>query len=195
MRSPILFVLISACAVLRSAAQTTNADRVVPDPYIPKLRTIETNAFIGKPAAAYRFTEGQLARMARTKLETNRLVAYLDQKWPVERLKAHCSKTNTFPNGFQNLVTIKCPIETDLHKGKATGFDRVWVYVSEDDGHGTYIEEAGSGWHRWTYSINVTRGKRHWVIIEQLPNDFVDSSRYDPKQSNAAEHLSSPRGQ
>jgi len=181
MRSSVLFVLISACSVLRSAAQTTNLDRVVPDPYIPKLRTIETNAFIGKPATAYRFSEEQLARMAGTKLETNRLVVYLEQKWPVERLKAHCSKTNTFPKNYQNLVAIRCPIDTDLYKGRATGFDRVWVYVSEDDGHATYIEEAGSEWHRWTYSINVTRGKRHWVIIERLPNDFVDSSRYDPR--------------
>jgi hypothetical protein len=107
-------------------------------------------------------------------LETNRLVAYLEQKWPVEHLKAYCTKTNTFPKGYQNLVALRCPIETDLHKGKAYGFDRVWVYVSEDDGRATK-------WHRWTYSINVNRGKHYWVIIEQLPNDFVDSSRYDPK--------------
>jgi hypothetical protein len=63
----------------------------------------------------------------------------------------------------------------------SVSFDRVWVYLSEDDGKAAYIEEAVSGWHRWVYWINVTRAERHWVIIEQLPNDFVDSSRYDPK--------------
>jgi len=181
MRTLILFALISLGGFLHCDAQTTNASGVAPNPYLPKLRIAETNAFTGEPATAYRFTEEQLARMTRTKLETNRLVAYLEQRWPVERLKAYCAKTNTFPEGYQNLVAHRCPVESDLHKRRAHGFDRVWVYVSEDDGRATYFEEAGTKWHRWKYSINVRRGKRHWVIIEQLPNDFVDSSRYDPK--------------
>ena len=79
------------------------------------------------------------------------------------------------------MVASRCPVEADLHKGKAHGFDRVWVYVSEDNGRNTYFEETGRKWHRWTYSVNVESDKRHWVIIEQLPNDFVDSPRYDPK--------------
>ena len=181
MRTLILFVLVSVSGVLSCDAESTNVGGAGSDPYLPKLRIESTNAFAGGPATAYRFTEEQLARMARTKLETNRLVAYLEQKWPVERLKAYCTRTNSWPKDYQNLVPQRRPIESDLHKGQSQSFDRVWVYLSEDDGRNTYFEEAGTKWHRWTYSINVTRGKRHWVIIEQLPNDFVDSSRYDPK--------------
>jgi hypothetical protein len=180
MRTAVLILFLSASCFLHSEAQT-NVNGISPDLYLPQLRLSETNLFRDKPVIAYRFTQEQLARMSRTKLETNRFVAYLEKKWPIERLKSYCSRKNTFPADYQNLVPQKCPIETDLYKGKARGFDRVWVYVSEDDGQATYIGDAGSKWHRWTYSINVSHGKRHWVIIEQLPNDFVDSSLYDPK--------------
>ena len=86
-------VLISVSALLHCDAQTTNVAAAASDSYLPKLRIAETNAFTGRPATAYRFTEEQLAHMARTKLETNRLVVHLEERWPVERLKAYCTKT------------------------------------------------------------------------------------------------------
>lgn len=175
----LILLFVSVLCFLRCEAQTNTV--MAADPYIPKLRTTERIEINGGLLTVYRFTEEQLARMAGTKLETNRLVAYLETKWSVERLKAYCTKANRFPKNHQNLVALNCPVEADLHKGGAHGFDRIWVYVSEDNGQGTYIESAGSNWHRWTYSINVMRGTRHWVIVENLPNDFVDSSRYDPK--------------
>ena len=178
MRDRILF-FVSVLCFLRCEAQTNTV--ITGDPCIPKLRTTEKIEINGGLLTVYRFTEDQLSRMEGTKLETNRLVAYLEKKWSVERLKAYCTKSNRFPKNHQNLVALNCPVETDLHKGRVHDFDRIWVYVSEDNGRGTYIESVRSNWHRWTYSINLMRGKRHWVIFEDLPNDFVDSSRYDPK--------------
>jgi hypothetical protein len=174
----IVILLFAALACVSLSCRTHNA---LEDPYVPKVQIIETNDFTGKPGIAYRFTEEQLVRMANTKLETNRLVAYLEQRWPIERLQAYCVPINKFPALRQNLVAKNCPVETDLHQGKTEGFDRIWVYVSQDDGHnGTYFGEAGTEWHRWTYSLNIKRGKTLWVIIEDLPNDFMDSHQYDP---------------
>ena len=84
----------------------------------------------------------------------------------------------------QNLVALKCPLETDLFKGKVTGFDRIWVYVSEDDGKNTYFEDAGRNWHRWTYSLHIVQGTKHWAIIEELPNDFMDSAKFNLNEPN-----------
>jgi hypothetical protein len=178
----IVVLLFAALVCLSLSCQTRNGPE---DPYVPKLQLVETNDFTGKPEVAYRFTEEQLNRMAQTKLETNRLVAYLENRWPIERLQAFCVPTNRFPEMAQNLVAYNCPIETDLYKGKAHGFDRIWVYVSQDDGQDngrkvTYVGEAGTHWHRWECSLNIVRGGSHWVIGVTLPNDFMDSPKYDP---------------
>jgi hypothetical protein len=81
--------------------------------------------------------------MSRTKLGTNRFVAYLEHRWPIKRLRAYCVPKNELPESWQNLVVAKLALETELYAGKVTGFDRIWVYVSEDDGHDTYFEDAG----------------------------------------------------
>ena len=130
------------------------------DPYTPRLPIAETNDFTGKPGMAYRFTEAQLARMTDTKLDTNRFVSYVKRRWPIERLRAYCVLANQRPELAQNLVSEKTVLERDLYQGESTGFDRVWVYVSQDDGTNTYFEDAGRNWHRWTYSLNVDRGAR-----------------------------------
>ena len=94
--------------------------------------------------------------MSRTNLETNRFAAYLKRRWPIERLQAHCVPANQRPELAQNLVPVKTVLEMDLYQGERTGFDRVWVYVSQDDGKGgTYSEGAGRNWHRWSYSLNI----------------------------------------
>ena len=171
------FLLLLFCCLLGCRTQTVREEVTGRDPYTPQIRINETNAFTGEPGIAYRFTEEQLARMASTPLETNKFVTYVEKRWPVERLQAHCVASNTLPPMAQNLVAQPC-VQTELFKGKPTGFEKVWVYVAEDDGRNTYFEDAGTKWHRWTYSLNIERGGSHWVIIEQLPNDFMDSPKY-----------------
>jgi hypothetical protein len=158
-----------------------NSDAEI-DPYIPQLRVVLKNDRTGEPYTAYSFTEDQLARMARTKLDGHRLVAYLENKWSVERLKAYCVETNILSKDQQNLVAFNRPVNTDLHKGAAHGFDEVSVYVSDEDKQETYSSAAlAKKFHRWIYSINVHRGGSQWALIEALRNDFMDSSQYDPR--------------
>ena len=170
--SVFVFALLVACHAQSQSTPSASEQR-----YLPALRVTETNVFSGKPETAYRFTSAQLALMGSTKLETNRVVTYVERRWPLERLRTYCVSTNLFPQGYQNLVAYNPPVETEVHKGRSAGLGRIWVYVSEDDGHNTYFGEAGTKWHRWTYSLNVERGTNHWVIIEQLPNDFMDAGR------------------
>jgi len=184
LRTTVIFSVVLTC-LLGCQTRNLSHDANAKDRYVPKLRITATNYFTGEPGVAYRFTDEQLAQMARTKLETNRFVMYLERRWPVERLQNFCVLTNRFPQGHQNLVAMNCVVDTELHKGAATGFDRVWVYVNEDTGHNTYFEDAGLRWHRWTYSINVEQGESHWVIIEQLPNDFMDAAKYGLKNATA----------
>jgi hypothetical protein len=174
------FILLPLALLTLCQAQSLTSRPSDQDKYIPALQITETNLFNGKPRIAYRFSEAQLALMARSKLETNRVVAHVERRWPLQRLRAYCVPTNAFPHNHQNLGAEICPMKTEIHKGKGAGLGRMWVYVAEDDGRGTYIGEAGTRWHRWTYSLNVEQGTNHWVIIEQLPNDFMDSPRYDP---------------
>jgi hypothetical protein len=180
--APRYFLSAIVFSAVVASGQISNTNLPARDPYIPALRVIETNLFSRTPTVAYRFAEEQLARMSRTKLDTNRFLLYVERRWSIERLRAYCVSTNKFPEGRQNLVAENCPLDTDLYKGKSDGFDRIWVYVSEDDGHATYVGEAGTSWHRWTYSLNTKRGNDHWVIGEQLPNDFMDSAKFDPSK-------------
>jgi hypothetical protein len=162
-------------------AQPTEGE-VENNPYIPQLPVVLKNDRTGEPYIAYRFTEEQLARMARTKLDAKRLVAYLERKWTVEHLKAYCVEKNMRTRDQQNLVAFNIPVNTDLHKGVSHGFDHVLVYVSDEDKQETYSSaDLAKNFHRWIYSINVTRGESNWAIIEALPNDFMDSSKYDPR--------------
>ena len=105
----------------------------------------------------------------------------------------YCVPANEPPELWQNLVVAKCVLKTDLYPGKVTRFDRIWVYVSEDDGQNTYFEDAGTNWHRWTYSLNIERGKKYWAIVEELPNDFMDSAKYNQSEPNAAPNVAAPR--
>lgn len=155
----------------------------VADPYAPELMTLGTNP--NHPAwRSYRFSDRQLAQMARTTLDEKRFVAYIEGLWPIERLRSYCVPKNTFPEGYQNLVLENCPFAVDVHKGKRHGFDRIHVYVSQDNGQSTYWESAGWNWHRWTYSLNVVSKSHHWCIIESLPNDFMDSPAFAPQSAH-----------
>lgn len=156
-------------------------------PYAPELHSEEVLRSNQASVTVYRFSDRQLEQMAKTKLDTNRFIAYIEKRWPLERLEAFCVRSNLWPRGYQNLVAINCPIDAEIHRDKKHRFDRITVYVSEDDGQGAYVEGAGWNWHRWKYSLNVNRKRDHWGIIEVLPNDFMDSPQY------AAPYTSSER--
>ena len=100
---------------------------------------MEAEPFYGTLMRAYWFSDAQLARMAQSPLDAARFVAYVENKWTITRLQEHCVSTNRFQRGYQNLVAMERPVDTEIHKGKAHGFDKVWVYVSEDSGKGTYF--------------------------------------------------------
>ena len=69
-----------------------------------------------------------------------------------------------------------------MHKGKQHGFDKIYVYATEDDGKSNYYGSLTQNWRRWDYSLNMACGKDHWVIIESLPNDFMDNpAKYLPQ--------------
>lgn len=162
-------VILLFATLAKGIAQTPEKD-----PYPPQLVAGTSNQ--------YRFTEEQLARMAHTPLDADRFVAYIERRWSLKRVQAYCVPKNVWPEGHQNLVGENVKVQTHLFKGQKTGFDRIWVYVNEDDGRSTYYGETGWRWHRWIYSLNMDRGKRFWAIIETLPNDFMDSEKYRIKE-------------
>ena len=178
---------LCGCQLRPNAPRITREQLVLPpkpqviSPYAPELETEEVLWGGQLPVTVYRFSERQLERMARSKLDMNRFIAYIEKRWSLERLEAFCVSSNLWPRGYQNLVAINCPIDAEIHRDKKHRFDRIRVYVSEDDGQGAYVEGAGWNWHRWQYSLNVNRKRDHWWIIEVLPNDFMDSPEYaDP---------------
>jgi tetratricopeptide (TPR) repeat protein len=129
------------------------------------------------------FSEAQLKEMAKTSLDETLFVRYIEAKWPVSRLKNYCTKDNRWPSGDvtndipapQNLVGKYRSDNLPVHKDTHAGFDNIYVYVCEDDGKDfCYVGSSMTDWRRWEYSLNIFRGKDHWAIIEDLPNDFMD---------------------
>ena len=119
--------------------------------------------------------------MAKTPLKRDLFVHYIEAKWPLAKIKAFCTPENRFPD-VQNLVGQNEWGEIPLYEGQQHDFDRICVYVSEDDGKSIYFGTAGTDWKRWEYSLNITRGKEQWTVIETLPNDLVDNpAKYVPQ--------------
>jgi len=128
----------------------------------------------------YRFSAAQLERMAKTPLKRDLFVHYIEAKWPLAKIKAFCTPENVFPD-VQNLVGSNEWRDIPLYDGQHD-FDRIFVYVSEDDGKSIYFGTAGTDWKRWEYSLNIIRGKDQWTVIETLPNDLVDKpAKYLPQ--------------
>lgn len=172
-RSPSKEEVLTAAANLKPPA--------VPDPYAPELHAIEKLPLSDKLETVYWFSDAQLERLARSPLDRQRFIAYVKRVWPIGRLREYCVRRNRWAPEYQNLVALNSPFgDVDLYIGDRHGFDRIWVYVSEDLGKGKYFGSTGWNWHRWTYSLNVSRKDDHWVIIEHLPNDFMDSPKYTP---------------
>jgi hypothetical protein len=134
---------------------------------------------------SHRFSEAQLKQMARTPLGRSLFLRYVEAKWPLSKLKAYCTPEHRWPEGeWQNLVSENNLFgDVPLHEGKQHEFDKIYVYVSEDDGKSNYFGSVATNWRRWDYSLNIFRGKDHWAIIESLPNDFMDHpTKYLPQQ-------------
>jgi hypothetical protein len=134
---------------------------------------------------SHRFSDAQLKRLAETPLDRELFVRYIEAKWPLDKLRAYCTPENLWPE-CQNLVPQNLCFnewEIPLHRDRQHEFDRVYVYVSDDGGKSNYFGSAATDWRRWEYSLNVYRGKHYWVIIESLPNDFMDNpDEYVPQQ-------------
>jgi hypothetical protein len=135
---------------------------------------------------SYRFSETQLKEMVRTPLDQGLFLRYVEAKWPLDKLKAYCATHKPMPRGYQNLVAEhRCFNESviPIHKGEQHGFDRIYVYVNDDEGKSNYYGSLATEWRRWEYSLNLVQGKDHWSIIESLPNDFMDNStKYVPQR-------------
>lgn len=193
MKTQLAIALFTASLLGARAEADSETTSALPDPYLPKVRFTETNVF-AKGSIAYRFAPDQLARMAHTRLETNRFIVFIRKQWPVNRLASYCIPKNRFPESYQNLVADNCVVETDVYGRGVGGFDRIWVYANQDDGHRTYIGEAGTRWRRWSYSLNVQKGAAHWVLIGQLPNDFMDSIKYGSAEPDGSASRGQPVG-
>ena len=81
------------------------------------------------------------------------LTAVLESRWPLVSILPACKAIGPFPKGGQNLVTVgQNTWEGVLHKGKRTGFDRIWWYARLKDDK---LDK---------YSLNVVKGHRLWVL-------------------------------
>ncbi|MCE5267519.1 MAG: tetratricopeptide repeat protein [Planctomycetaceae bacterium] len=151
------------------------------------------------PSVNYRnvsasFSDAQVKEMAKTSLDHKLFLQYIEIRWPLDKLKIYCTPERRFPDTCQNLVGDTCFPETlTVHAGHHDGFDKISVYACHDegmDGKCSYAGSLMSDWRRWDYSLNMIRGKDHWVIIESLPNDFMDNpSKYLPRriETNSAD--------
>jgi hypothetical protein len=123
--------------------------------------------------------------MANTQLDRSLFVRYIESKWPLSKLTAYCTPKNVIPKNLQNLVPDKLGFkewQIPVHQGKQHEFDKIFVYASEDVGNSNYSDSLAKNWRRWTYSLNMTRGKDHWTIIENLLNDFMENpGKYLPQ--------------
>lgn len=148
------------------------------DPYVPAVRSVATNGvFKGSPI--YQFSEEQLKHMEATPLDQHKFIRYLEEKWTLDRIRSSCKPANEWRDGLQNLTRADFFFETDIHTTVRHEFDRIYVYVcdyagSNQPAHALYPGSAGTDWHRWTYSLNMSKSNAHWAIIEDLPNDFMD---------------------
>src|SRR5438034_10386444 len=80
------------------------------------------------------------------------LAAALEARWSPEMIRAYCRATAPTPGSVQNLVALGEEWQGNLHEKEAPDFDRVWWYASTRNGK---LDK---------YSVNATKGRRHWII-------------------------------
>jgi hypothetical protein len=145
---------------------------VPPDPYVPSIQLHNSGG------TYYRFSEAQLQRMRKTPLSRDLFLRFIEKKWPPDGLRAFCKPENRWDPNCQNLVSdglLFGSWKIPVHSDKKLEFDRLYVYMCEDDGSSNYYGTAGTKWKRWEYSLNIEKGTDVWVFIGSLPNDLVDN--------------------
>ena len=156
-------VIFIACLLLSSCSSSDSGES---SEYLPSIRDGDS----------YRFSTAQLERMVKTPLKRDLFLRYMEAKWPLTKIMSFCTPENRWPELMQNLVKHNDQFgDVPLYEGQQHDFDKIFVYVCEDDGKSNYFGLAGTKWKRWEYSLNIVRNKDHWAIIEHLPNDFTDN--------------------
>ena len=142
------------------------------DPYLPA-------ESVDKAGKVKQFTEEQLEKMAKTPLDRDLFILYIEKEWPVEKLSEYTGKYDPAELLDESPVSDTSGLgEMTVHKGKEQGFDSITVVVAEDNGKNkTYEGEGIKGWKRWSYALTLTRGDDRWFIAATLPNDFMDQSK------------------
>lgn len=88
------------------------------------------------------------------------LTRLLEQRWPLKSIVTFCIPERRWRPEYQNLVVMGEVWKGRLHVDVATGFDKIWWYGSVD--HGRIAE----------YSLNVNRGRDHWVLEFGTPESL-----------------------
>jgi len=142
---------------------------------VRSMREYRPEVFVSEDSICkyYRFSETQLAHMRATPLDHGRFSRYIHAKWPLSKIRRFCTPENRWPEGYQNLVGNHI-YESTLHTNINHDFDTIYVYVCEDKGTHTYSDGVRKRWTRWDYSLNFQISNDWWVVIESLPNDFMD---------------------
>jgi hypothetical protein len=82
----------------------------------------------------HRFSDAQLREMAKSSLDQGLFLRYIEAKWPLSKLKTHCTQANLGPERMQNLVPIKLCFkerEIPIHKDGRHEFDKKYAYANE----------------------------------------------------------------
>ena len=122
----------------------------------------------------WKFSKSQLEHMHKVPLDTARFLKYLQQKWTLDRIRRYCIPQNRFPEAWQNLVGNEV-FRSSLYTNAPNEFAEILVYVCDDYESCLYSDGAKREWNRWTYSLNISSSNAVWVIIETLPNNFMDA--------------------
>ena len=136
---------------------------------------------------AYVFSDQQKARMAKTPLDRELFVRYVESEWPIEKLYAFCTpeRANLDLQGLVPHELLFGTWEIPIYRGINHGFDKLYVYASGDDGNNgfsRYFGEAATEWRRWGYAVIIRKDDKEWETDGCLPNDFMDRpNRYLPR--------------
>ena len=81
------------------------------------------------------------------------MTTFLEQRWPLNAIKAFCIPERRHNNIIQNLVADSDVVwHGALYSGRATGFDNIAWYANTEYGRAT------------KFSLGVERGKDFWLL-------------------------------
>ena len=114
---------------------------------------ITGSAFVGlRVAASVRESRNSYTGGVRRK--------FIEQRWPLSRIKEHCTPDNRTPSGYQNQVLEQYNYGSLLHEQARHGLGTIFWYATSQ------------GKRNWTYSVNVQRAGDWWLLeIGTLTSD------------------------